>query len=44
LAGNHSDIADELFEARFRRFINIKSDVIDTISRVQIRIKKLVVS
>ncbi|MCK5907051.1 MAG: hypothetical protein KAG37_05635, partial [Flavobacteriales bacterium] len=44
LAGNPSDIADELIEAGLDGFINIKSDVIDTISKVQSRIKKLVVS
>ena len=44
LAGNPSDIADELIEAGLDGFINIKSDVIDTISKVQNRIKKLVVN
>jgi methylmalonyl-CoA mutase len=44
LAGNPSDIADELLKAGLDGFINIKSDVIDTISNVQNRIKKLVVS
>ena len=44
LAGNPSDIADELIEAGLDGFINIKSDVIDTISKVQNRIKKLAVN
>jgi len=44
LAGNPSDIADELLGAGLDGFINIKSDVIDTISNVQNRIKKLTVN
>jgi len=44
LAGNPSDIADELLNAGLDGFINIKSDVIDTISGVQNRIKKVIVN
>ncbi len=44
LAGNPSKIIDELQEAGLDGFINIKSDVIDTISSVQKRIKELVVN
>ena len=44
LAGNPSDIADELQKAGLDGFINVKSDVIDTISSVQNRIKELVVN
>ena len=44
LAGNPSDIANELQKAGLDGFINVKSDVIDTISSVQNRIKELVVN
>lgn len=44
LAGNPSDIADKLLNEGLDGFINIKSDVIDTISSIQNKIQKQVAS